>query len=220
MEEKIHKYENKEIRITYDLKRCIHAAECVKGLRAVFDPDKRPWIRPDNANAERISEVATRCPTGALHFERLDGGPGEKKPERNSISITPDGPVYIRGDIEIRDHGDTVLLKDTRFALCRCGKSNNKPACDNSHAESGFEAPSYFDESHIEGSETDGHSQSQPLILKIMKDGPVLVEGAYQIYSHSSPPAHSRKTIALCRCGGSSNKPFCDGTHKKIGFKS
>ena len=47
----------------------------------------------------------------------------------------------------------------------------------------------------------------------IMVEGPVIMEGQYGDKSTET------KTVFLCRCGGSSNKPFCDGTHKKIGFK-
>ncbi|WP_176719473.1 (4Fe-4S)-binding protein, partial [Rhodohalobacter halophilus] len=65
MESKIHNYENNEIKVSYDVKRCIHAAECVKGLPKVFDPNKKPWIEPDNASAKEIADVIERCPTGA-----------------------------------------------------------------------------------------------------------------------------------------------------------
>lgn len=218
MKKKLHTYESEEIEVTYDLNRCIHAAECVKGLRKVFDPEKRPWIQPDQASAESVANAVTRCPTGALHFEYKQDEAGEEPPTQNSISIIPDGPVYLRGDIEVRDHEGHVLLRDTRFALCRCGKSANKPACDNTHSETGFEAPAHFDRSSLDKSPDDGESGT--LVVKVMENGPVLVEGRYQIFSETTQPVPSTKNIALCRCGGSSNKPFCDGTHKKIGFES
>lgn len=49
-------------------------------------------------------------------------------------------------------------------------------------------------------------------------DGPLLVRGNLSI---QTPTGEKRDTrVALCRCGGSSNKPYCDGTHAKIGWKS
>ena len=57
MDEKIYTYKSDDITVRYDLKRCIHAKECVKGLRKVFDPNKRPWIQPDEASAEQIANV-------------------------------------------------------------------------------------------------------------------------------------------------------------------
>ena len=219
MKEKIHTYESDHIKVSYDLNRCIHAAECVKGLRKVFDPNKRPWIQPEHASPDTIADIVPRCPTGALHFERKVAGEEEKPPPKNTISITPDGPVYLRGRIEVQDHEGNILLRDTRFALCRCGKSANKPACDNSHADAGFEAPAYFNKSALEEAKND--TEPGKFVLRVMKNGPVLVEaeGSYQIYSETTQPVRCSGKIALCRCGGSSNKPFCDSTHKKIGFE-
>lgn len=52
-------------------------------------------------------------------------------------------------------------------------------------------------------------------------DGPLLVRGAYRILdSNGEPIEQTRRTIALCRCGKSSLKPWCDGTHKVTGFKA
>ena len=52
-------------------------------------------------------------------------------------------------------------------------------------------------------------------------DGPLLVRGDVQVLSASGEMLNTtRRTVALCRCGVSTIKPFCDGTHKLIGFKS
>lgn len=218
MDQKIHTYESDEITVSYDVKRCIHAKECVKGLPGVFNPEKRPWIQPEEAPAEQIMQVVERCPTGALHYKRKKEDIKEQVPGRNTISVTPDGPVYFRGNIEVRDHEDQVILTDSRFALCRCGKSSNKPACDNAHADIAFEAPASIDKSSLE--EENPTDDGSKLVLKALKNGPLLVQGPYQIYSETSQPVTCSKNIALCRCGASSNKPFCDGTHNKIGFKA
>jgi CDGSH-type Zn-finger protein len=52
----------------------------------------------------------------------------------------PDGPLYLHGNIEIQHSDGTVLLQDTRVALCRCGASKAKPFCDGSHTQAGFQA--------------------------------------------------------------------------------
>src|SRR5690625_3541747 len=57
MESKIHTYESDEITVTYDIKRCIHAAECVRGLPMVFKPELRRWIQPENSTGERIADL-------------------------------------------------------------------------------------------------------------------------------------------------------------------
>lgn len=218
MEQKNYTYENDDIKVTYDVKRCIHAKECVKGLSSVFNPKKRPWIQPEEASADKIRNTVERCPTGALHYEMKDHSAEEQKPPFNSITISPDGPVYFRGDLEVRDENENVLLNDTRWALCRCGQSGNKPACDNSHTKANFEAPAAFDKSSL--SEDNPDSTDSKLVLKALKNGPLLVQGHFQMYSESTQPVSCSKNIALCRCGASENKPFCDGTHKEIGFRS
>lgn len=218
MDEKVHQYENDEIEVRYDLNRCIHARECVKGLPAVFNPDQRPWIQPDAADAGRVAEIVEQCPTGALQYRRKDKGSTEEAPPKNTIAVVPDGPVYFRGSLEIRDHEGSVIHEDRRFALCRCGDSKNKPACDNSHVDSAFEAPAAINRASLQGDSEPG--QPDKLVLKLMKNGPILVEGTYEIYSDTSQPVKGSKNIALCRCGASSSKPFCDGSHKEIGFDS
>lgn len=139
MKSRIHIYENGEIRIRYDLVRCIHAEECVRGLRQVFDPDRRPWIDPDQAAADRIAEVIERCPSGALHYEMLSSPRTEPVP-KNSIRMVKDGPVYISGDLRVVDSEGNSVLEETRVALCRCGASASKPFCDGTHRKIGFQA--------------------------------------------------------------------------------
>lgn len=217
MKKKIHTYEGEDITVTYDVKRCIHAARCVRGLPEVFEPGKRPWVTPDEASAQSVADVIETCPTGALHYKMKFSDRHETPASKNRVSLQKDGPVYLYGNIEIQDAEGTTLLEDTRVALCRCGASQNKPLCDDSHKEINFKAGTDADTENIPEKSADGHDR---LILKAMENGPILVEGSYTLESDSLNPRTTDKNIALCRCGGSSNKPFCDGTHKKIGFQS
>jgi len=53
------------------------------------------------------------------------------------------------------------------------------------------------------------------------EDGPLLLRGSFQIFDQDGLPIDAgRPTVALCRCGKSAIKPFCDGTHKAIGFRA
>ncbi len=52
-------------------------------------------------------------------------------------------------------------------------------------------------------------------------DGPLLVRGDFELVSSDGEPVErTRRTVALCRCGASAIKPFCDGSHKLIGFRT
>lgn len=216
MQKKILTYESDEIKVTYDLKRCIHAAECIKGLPDVFDPNKKPWVQPGNSTSEAVANVIEKCPTGALHYEMKMSDRKEKPSSKNRVQLTQDGPVYFFGDIEVRDHDGNTVLKDTRFALCRCGASANKPACDKTHKKIEWRAGVDADTSKMPEIEEEEHDK---LIIKLMKDGPAILDGSYTMESSSIGEHTSDKGVALCRCGASSTKPFCDGTHKEIGFE-
>ena len=57
--------------------------------------------------------------------------------------------------------------------------------------------------------------------IQAMKNGPLVVQGAVDVLDSSGQPvAPPRPTVALCRCGHSNKKPFCDGTHGKCGFQA
>ena len=208
-------YRGKDIDVTYDYKRCTHAAECVSGLPMVFNTRKRPWVDPDKAEADRITEVVLRCPTGALHFTRKDGGIEERSESRNLIILTPGGPLYLRGDLRILDAGGDTLLDETRAALCRCGNSRNKPFCDNSHIRIGFGASGVMvaDEELSKDFIPGGR-----LHVQSTENGPILVDGNFEIMTAGGEIVYQGTSAALCRCGGSGNKPFCDGTHRRIKF--
>jgi uncharacterized Fe-S cluster protein YjdI/CDGSH-type Zn-finger protein len=138
MEQKIRCYAGQEIEISYDVRRCIHAAECLRGLPEVFDNARRPWIEPAGALPNEIAAVIERCPSGALHYKRLDGGLAEAPDDPATIVPTRNGPLYVRGLVQLRGADGAVLIEDTRMTLCRCGASRNKPFCDNSHHKAGF----------------------------------------------------------------------------------
>ncbi|MCX6020403.1 MAG: CDGSH iron-sulfur domain-containing protein [Chloroflexi bacterium] len=56
--------------------------------------------------------------------------------------------------------------------------------------------------------------------VKPLPNGPYLVSGPFELLDANGQPVKlDRETVALCRCGGSSNKPFCDGTHRTNGFQ-
>lgn len=129
-------YSGRGIRVQWYAGRCIHTAECIRALPGVFDPRRRPWIDLTRGEADAVAEAVLRCPTGALHFERFDGGPQESVPAGVRVRPVPDGPLLLHGDVEIRDEHGALLRRDTRVALCRCGKSRHMPFCDNSHRAS------------------------------------------------------------------------------------
>tara|TARA_R110002124_G_scaffold208776_2_gene375088 strand:+ start:1336 stop:1995 length:660 start_codon:yes stop_codon:yes gene_type:complete len=218
MDSKIFSYENKELEVTWDLKRCIHAKECVHGLPHVFDPDKKPWIDLDQeSDSEKIVETIQRCPTGALQYHFKHKENPETPPPTNTLTINADGPLYAHGNIVIQDAEGNEILRETRLAFCRCGKSSNKPLCDNSHIKAEFKADTSYNPERLELEPQE--NEGGELIIKLIENAPFVVEGNYEVIGGDQSTKTCKK-MSFCRCGASENKPFCDGSHKKVGFVS
>lgn len=132
-------YRTDEIAVYWKPEYCIHTARCLQGLPQVFDVRRRPWVTVDAATADDVARVVMLCPTGALSFERLDGGAQEEASQETAVTPWPNGPLFLRGHIRILDDAGRVVREDTRVALCRCGHSGNKPFCDGTHREIGFQ---------------------------------------------------------------------------------
>lgn len=131
-------YETDTIRVLWDPTLCIHTGICLKRGEGAFDTERRPWVDLTQASTQTVIDTVTACPSGALRYERLDGGEGERPEVPTTVVPWPNGPMLVRGDVEVQDrHGD-VFVSATRAALCRCGLSSNSPFCDLSHREAGF----------------------------------------------------------------------------------
>jgi CDGSH-type Zn-finger protein/uncharacterized Fe-S cluster protein YjdI len=202
------------VTIDFEAKRCIHARYCVTGAPNVFLANvEGPWIHPNAMDREKLVAIAEACPSGAIRYRRNDGRPEETAPPVNLAAIREGGPYAVRGDIVL--DGKRIGY---RMTLCRCGASKNKPFCDGSHHDIGFNATG---EPAPANAKTDMlEIRDGPLAIDPQTDGPLRVRGNLEITAGTGKVVARVKGAYLCRCGGSSNKPFCDGTHAKIGFKS
>ena len=217
VKERIIKYKGKDIIIAFSVDRCTHVAECLRGAPEVFDTTRRPWIVADADPADKVAEVIMRCPTGALHFERLDGGPEEPVPDENTVILNLDGPLYMTGNIEIYS-GDELLLRDTRVSLCRCGETNLQPFCDGAHIYSEFQDDGTMEPAHTPPSEE--HSEKEVLKIKLQPNGPLFLSGPFVIKTVDGKVGFRGNKAALCRCGATEKPPFCDGSHVAAGFSA
>jgi len=200
------------ITLRFDGRRCIHSRHCVLDAPNVFLANvSGPWLHPEQVTVDNCVAIAHACPSGAITYERHDGGAQEAPPPVNVLRVRENGPYAIHAAIDLAGHGPTL-----RATLCRCGKSKNKPFCDNSHREAGFIASGEPATIESEPLETrDGTLHITPLA-----DGPLQVAGNLEICSGTGRTVSRTENTRLCRCGGSANKPFCDNTHARIGFHS
>ena len=205
-------YPGNKATVSWNGKICIHIGECGRAEGKLFVGGRKPWCQPDLASDDETEEVVLRCPTGALSVTFADGSRVERAPAINTIQVAYNGPLFVRGDLQIDDAPADVPGLKFRAAFCRCGQSKNRPYCDNSHLAADF---SDYGAVGRAGDATGG-----PLQVKPAPDGPLLIKGNVTLISSSGRESWHGSQVALCRCGASKNKPFCDGQHKKVGFKS
>jgi CDGSH-type Zn-finger protein/uncharacterized Fe-S cluster protein YjdI len=215
MDDKLYEFKTDRITVRWSRVRCIHAATCIIDLPRVFDSSRRPWIDPAQAPPDEIARAVCRCPTGALHYERHDGGAPELTPPVNTVTPERDGPLRLSGDIRIAAADGTPVLEDTRVALCRCGATKHAPVCDGSHWEAGFD-----DEGRIGACDSApaGETPGTPLQVTLVDGGPLWLSGPFRLGAmggRAAPPLRIGEAW-LCRCGRSRNKPFCDGSHAGV----
>ena len=203
-----------KITIDFEGKKCIHARFCVTGAPHVFLANvEGPWIHPNAMDTEKLVAIAEACPSGAIKYRRSDGRPEEAPPPVNLCAVREGGPYAVRGDIVLDGK-----RQGYRMTLCRCGASKNKPFCDGAHHDVHFNASG---EPMPADARTDMlEVRDGPLAIDPQTDGPLRVRGNLEVTAGTGRVVARIKGAYLCRCGGSKNKPFCDGTHKEIGFKS
>ena len=208
-------YPGEKMDVQWDGSLCIHIGECGRAKGELFVAGRKPWCQPDLAPNEEVEDVIARCPTGALTYHDKTGSKTELPVPENSIHVAYNGPLYVRGDLDIDGAPEDAPGLNFRAALCRCGQSKNKPFCDNSH-----DAADFKDFGAVGDSGPGLEEKGGKLTVTALQDGPLIAKGNVTISSASGRAAWGGKQVALCRCGASKNKPFCDGTHKETGFKS
>ena len=198
--------------LMFEAKRCIHARFCVTGAPNVFLANvKGPWLHPEAMDAERLVDIAHACPSGAIRYRRNDGRPNEAPPPVNLAAVREAGPYAFRGELLL--DGKPAGCRAT---LCRCGASKNKPYCDGSHQAIGFTASG----EPASGSAAALPMRNGPLQIDPQTDGPLQVRGNLEITSGTGRVVARVSSARLCRCGASANKPFCDNSHARVGFRS
>jgi len=133
-------YKGDKIEIHYNKELCTHAAECVSNLPMVFDPKRKPWIDPNQADSDQLKAIIRKCPSGSLSFTERGTETRDFDLKQEKIRIAKDGPYYITGSIPVASTPFKDTASTEHYALCRCGESRNKPFCDGYHHDIKFEA--------------------------------------------------------------------------------
>ncbi len=133
--DKLITYPGESLTVLYNPRLCSHAARCGALAPAAFDPSQRPWVQPDKADAAKVKEVVANCPSGALQLQE----DGHLLTDRATITIEENGPYWVQGArVDAPAPGEGA--SPDKFVLCRCGLSGNKPYCDGSHRDAGWQS--------------------------------------------------------------------------------
>ena len=132
----------------------------------------------------------------------------------NEVLVSNGGPLQITGNITLV-HEDGRVQYANHLSLCRCGHSRSKPVCDGQHVDMEFiNSGKIFEVSEITAS-----SHPNRITISCIKDGPITFLGHLRLYNHYGHECLKMQG-SLCRCGQSARKPFCDGSHSRVGFKT
>ncbi|MHB8635926.1 MAG: CDGSH iron-sulfur domain-containing protein [Fimbriimonadaceae bacterium] len=135
---------------------------------------------------------------------------------KNTVNVVAAGPLRLCGEICFLDPNEAVVFTEVDVELCRCGKSKNKPFCDDSHVGAGFAHVA----TTLDGKYGEAATEPAPLNVEPLLNGPLFLTGAFQIIASDGKTVCEGNKTALCRCGLSENKPFCDGSHREGGFEA
>lgn len=209
--------DGKDVTLFFDSARCIHARFCVTGAPETFVANAEgDWLFPDNTETEHLMHIVKQCPSGAIQVRRKNGGANEEPPQVNTIRLQENGPYAVNAEITLNGNAD-----GTRRTLCRCGASTSKPYCDGSHKgdANGVNAFMATGEPENRNMKMLG-LRGGPLNIDPQTNGPLKLSGPVEIMTGTGRGIERTQGVFLCRCGASANKPFCDGSHKRVGFTS
>jgi CDGSH-type Zn-finger protein len=177
---------------------------------AYMDDSTRPQTAPKPENLTTSAKALDRW----FAERQKHQGPPRLLEIPNEALITSAGPINLTGNITlVREDGSVTYAN--HISLCRCGASKNKPTCDNRHLEVEF-----LNSGRIqEASDTQHSERPCKITISCIKDGPITFRGRLRLHNHLGQECVKQRG-SLCRCGQSTNKPFCDGSHEKTGFRS
>ena len=130
------------------------------------------------------------------------------------LRVRPDGPNVVSGDVVVIGARAAGAKPSVTLVLCRCGMSRDKPFCDGTHTRIGFKDPGLLPADAPQATLPPGRVTITPT-----PNGPFECRGPLTLLGADGRTATSDE-IRLCRCGHSRTKPFCDGSHETVRFRS
>jgi len=187
-----------------------HGSEVTSTFVAFMDDSARP---SDSNSGDQLSTTAKALDRWFKERQKQNAQPRLLEIPNEAL-VTSAGPLRITGNLTIVSEDGSVTYAN-HIDLCRCGKSRGKPHCDGQHLDAEFLHSGRMQEI----SDTEASDRPTKITLSCNKDGPVTFRGRLRLHNSMGQEC-TKMRGALCRCGQSANKPFCDGSHEKTGFRS
>ena len=129
-------YPGTQMTLKNDTSLCIHSGFCGNRITNVWQMTQEsddPQVRA------QIMSMVDRCPSGALSYTIEPEGERIEPNLPQEIALTPDGALWVTGGIPVERADGQPFEVRNRVTLCRCGASKNKPLCDGTHKDIGFQ---------------------------------------------------------------------------------
>ena len=174
----------------------------------------------DAATPTQVAPLQENVTTSAKALDRWFAerkkhhGPPRLLEIPNEALVTSAGPINLTGNITLVSEDGTVTYAN-HLSLCRCGASKNKPTCDDRHLEVEFLNSGRI----LEASDVQHSERPSKITISCIKNGPLTFRGKLRLRNNLGQECVKQRG-SLCRCGQSATKPFCDGSHEKVGFRS
>ncbi len=104
----------------------------------MYHPNKKTWIRIENASTKALTKQIESCPSGALTYYLNNQIKKQENMAETKIDILANGPLVVHGTLKVMDAEGNFEIRDKTTAFCRCGASKKKPYCDGTHSKIGF----------------------------------------------------------------------------------
>ena len=135
-----------------------------------------------------------------------------------TLQATLDGPLVVNGEHSIHRADGTLVRQSGASRLCRCGHSQDAPFCDGTHAALPFRDDATRGLHRAKPSDAVSADSGLRIVLRV--NGPLRCAGRMEVSDAFARILFAGAQTALCRCGSSRNKPFCDGSHIESEFSA
>lgn len=180
---------------------------------AYMNDSPEPVGRPTAGHQENLTTSAKALDRWFKERQKSQGTP-RLLDVPNEALVSNGGPLQLTGNITLVKEDGTVQYAN-HLTLCRCGGSRAKPTCDGQHLQKEFLNSGKI----AEASEIPASQRPNKITISLIKDGPITFRGRLRLHNQFGQECVKMRG-SLCRCGQSANKPFCDGSHERVGFRS